>query len=77
MRMKLPGKGALIALLLVFAPGIAFALFELFFVRVPVKGKTLVVGWVSLAVGVMCVVGLLTLVTRDAFRRRKDRSHGP
>lgn len=75
--MRFPGKGALLALLLIFSPGIAFALFEIFFVRVPVQGKTLVVGWASLAVGVACVVGLLTLAARDAVRRRRDRLHGP
>jgi hypothetical protein len=75
--MKFPGKSALIALLLVFSPGIAFALFELFFVRVPVKGRTLIVGWVSLAVGLGCALGLLTLAARDAVRRRKDRLHRP
>ena len=74
--MRLPGKGVLLALLLVFSPGIAFALFEIFFVRVPVQGKTLVVGWVSLAVGVACAVGLLTLVARDAVRKRKHQLHG-
>jgi hypothetical protein len=75
--MRLPGKSVLLALLLIFSPGIAFAMFELFFVRVPVKGRSLVVGWVSLVVGVVCVVGLLTLTVRDAIRRRKDRLHGP
>lgn len=71
--MKLPGKGTLMALLLVFSPGIAFALFELFFVRVPVQGKALVVGWVSLAVGIGCVAGLVVLAVRDAIRQRRDR----
>ena len=63
------------ALLLVFSPGIAFALFELFFVRVPVQGKALVVGWVSLAVGIGCVAGLVVLAVRDAIRQRRDRLH--
>ncbi len=75
--MKLPGKGTLMALLLVFSPGIAFALFELFFVRVPVQGKALVVGWVSLAVGTLCVAGLVVLAVRDAIRQRRDRLHRP
>ena len=75
--MKLPGKGTLIALLLVFSPGIAFALFELFFVQVPVQGKALVVGWVSLAVGIGCVTGLVILAVKDAIRQRRDRLHRP
>jgi len=75
--MRPPGKTALLALLLVFAPGIAFALFELFFVRVPVQGKSLAVGWISLAVGVSCAVGLLWQAARDAIRKRRDRLHDP
>ena len=63
------------ALLLVFSPGIAFALFEIFFVRVPVQGKALVVGWVSLAVGIGCVAGLVILAVRDAIGRRRSRLH--
>jgi len=75
--MKLPGKGTLMALLLVFSPGIAFALFELFFVRVPVQGKALVVGWVSLAVGIGCAAGLVILAVRDTIRQRRGRLHRP
>lgn len=67
----------LMALLLVFAPGIAFALFELFFFPVPVRGKARVVGWASLAVGGLCVVGLVGIMARDALRRRKERVPGP
>jgi hypothetical protein len=74
--MRAPGKSALAALLLIFSPGIAFALFEIFFVRVPVQGRTLVVGWVSLAVGAVCVVGLLWLAARDAVLKRRDRRSG-
>lgn len=74
--MRAPGKSALVALLLIFSPGIAFALFEIFFVRVPVKGKSLVLGWASLAVGIACGAGLLFLAARDAVRRRRDRRRG-
>lgn len=74
--MRPPGKSALTAFVLVFAPGIAFALFELFVARVPVRGKALVAAWASLAVGVLCVAGLLALTARDAVRKRKARLHG-
>lgn len=71
--MKLPGKGTLLAILLVFSPGIAFAVFELFFSPVAVKPRTKLFGWASLAVGVACVVALVVVSVREALQRKKLR----
>ena len=70
--MKLPGKGALLAILLTFSPGIAFALFELFVTDLPVKPRAKLFGWASLVVGFACVVALLAITVKDFIRRRKD-----
>lgn len=73
--MRLPRKGALVAILLVFSPGIAFAVLELFFSPVPVKPNTKLAGWAALVVGAMCIVALAVTFVREAIQRRKQRSH--
>jgi hypothetical protein len=70
--MKLPGKGVWLAILLVFSPGIAFAVFELFFSELPVKLGTKLAGWVALGVGVTCVVLLSIISVREALQRRRQ-----
>ena len=72
--MKFPGKGALLAILLTFSPGIAFALFELFVTDLPVKPRAKVFGWAALAVGFACVVALLAISVRNAIRKREERA---
>jgi len=62
-------KSVLVALLVIFSPGIAFALFEIFFYTGPLRERSRLAAWVFLAVGVACVSGLLYLLARDAFRR--------
>lgn len=74
--MRTPGKGVFLALLVVFAPGIAFALFELFVFQVPVKGRARLMAWAFLAFGLACLAGLLFLVARDALWRLKGRRAG-
>ena len=66
-------KGVLVALLVIFSPGIAFALFELFIFKGPVQARSRLMAWVFLAVGLACVISLLFLLVRDALRRAKDR----
>lgn len=72
--MNVPGKGALLAILLALSPGIAFALFELFVTDLPVKPRAKFFGWASLVAGFACIVALLTITVRDAIRERKDRT---
>jgi hypothetical protein len=62
-------KSVFVALLVVFAPGIVFAVFELFFYTGPLRERSRLAAWVFLTVGVACVIGLLYLLARDAFRR--------
>ena len=62
-------KGVLVALLVVFSPGIAFAVFELFFYAGPLRERSRLAAWVFLTVGVVCVLGLVYLLARDALRR--------
>ncbi|MBI3031419.1 MAG: hypothetical protein HYY64_18115 [Candidatus Rokubacteria bacterium] len=62
-------KGVLVALLVVFAPGIAFAVFELFVFKGPVAERSRLMAWGFLLIGVACVVAVLVLVARDALRR--------
>ncbi|MBI3624669.1 MAG: hypothetical protein HY215_00705 [Candidatus Rokubacteria bacterium] len=62
-------KGVLIALLVIFSPGIAFAVFELFFYAGPLRERSRLAAWAFLTVGVVCVLGLLYLLARDALRR--------
>lgn len=62
-------KSVLVALLVVFSPGIAFAVFELFFYAGPLRERSRLAAWVFLTVGVVSVLGLLYLLARDALRR--------
>ena len=73
--MKFPGKGVWLAILLVFSPGMAFAIFELFLVDLPVKPNTKLAGWAALVVGAMCIVGLAVTLVREAVQRRKRRAN--
>jgi hypothetical protein len=66
-------KGVLVALLVVFSPGIAFALFELFIFKGPVQARSRLMAWAFLAIGLACAVSLLLLLVRDALRRAKGR----
>lgn len=66
-------KSVLAALLVIFAPGIAFAVFELFFYTGPLRERSRLMAWAFLAIGLACVVCLLVLVARDALRRAKGR----
>lgn len=61
------------ALLLVFSPGIAFALFELFVFEGSLKARAQLTAWAFLLVGVACLIGLVFLMVRDAVRHAKDR----
>ncbi len=70
-------KSVLVALLVVFAPGIAFAVFELFFFTGPLRERARLMAWAFLAIGVACVASLLFLVVRDALRGMKGRGAGP
>jgi len=67
-------KGVLVALLVIFAPGIAFAVFELFVFKGPVAERSRLMAWAFLVIAVACLVALLILVARDALRRGRDRS---
>jgi len=67
--MRVPGKSVFLALLVVFLPGIAFALFELFVFKGPVKERARVMAWAFLAIGFACFICLLFLLARDALRR--------
>jgi len=69
-------KGVLVALLVIFAPGIAFAVFELFVFKGPVAERSRLMAWGFLLIGVACVVALLVLVARDALRRVRGRGAG-
>lgn len=71
--MRVPGKGVLVALLLVSSPGIVFAVFELFFFGVPLKGRARVMAWAFLSVALVLVVGLVVVLARDALGRVKRR----
>lgn len=62
-------KSVLVALLVVFSPGIAFAVFELFFYAGPLRERSRLAAWVFLTVGVVSLLGLLYLLARDALRR--------
>ena len=66
-------KGVLVALLLIFSPGIAFAVFELFFYAGPLRERSRLMAWAFLAIGLACFVSLLVVVARDALRRAKGR----
>lgn len=66
-------KGVLVALLVIFSPGIVFAVFELFVFKVPLLERARVMAWAFLVLGLACVGALLFLVARDALRRPKDR----
>jgi len=67
-------KGVLVALLVIFAPGIAFAVFELFVFKGPVAERSRLMAWTFLLIAIACVVALLVLVARDSLRRGRDRS---
>ena len=69
-------KSVLVALLVIFAPGIAFAVFELFVFKGPVAGRSRLMAWGFLLIAVACVVALLVLMARDALRRGRGRSAG-
>lgn len=69
-------KGVLVALLVIFAPGIVFALFELFVFKVPVQARSRLMAWAFLAIAVACFVALLVLVARDALRHVRGRKSG-
>ena len=69
-------KSVLVALLVIFAPGIAFAVFELFVFKGPVAERSRLMAWGFLLIGVACVVALLVLVARDALRHGRDRGAG-
>lgn len=71
--MRVPRKSVFVALLLVFSPGIAFALFELFVFHVPVRGRVRLTAWAFLALGLACLMCLLLLLARDAVRRVRRR----
>lgn len=62
-------KGVFVALLVIFSPGIAFAIFEIFFYAGPLRERSRLAAWVFLTVGVVCILGLLYLLARDALRR--------
>ena len=66
-------KGVFLALLVVFSPGIAFALFELFLFKGPIKERARLMAWAFLAIGLACVLCLLFLLARDVFQRVKGR----
>jgi hypothetical protein len=53
----------------------AFAIFELFLVDLPVKTNTKLAGWAALVVGMMCIVGLAVTLVREAIQRRKRRAN--
>jgi len=69
--MRPPRKGALLAILLAFSPGIAFALLELFFTDLPVRPATKLAGWASLAVGIACVIWLAVISARERMERKR------
>lgn len=69
-------KGVLVALLVIFAPGIAFALFELFFYTGPLRERSRLMAWAFLLIGVACLIAFLVLVARDALRRVKGGGAG-
>lgn len=69
-------KGVLVALLVIFAPGIAFALFELFVFKGPVHARSRLMAWAFLAIAVACLIALLVLVARDALRHVRGRKSG-
>lgn len=69
-------KSVLAALLVIFAPGIAFAVFELFFYTGPLRERSWLMAWAFLLIGIACFIALLALVTRDAVRRLKSRGAG-
>ena len=71
--MRLPGKSVLVALLVVFSPGIAFALFELFIFKGPVQARSRLMAGAFLAIGFACFICLLFLLARDAVRRVRGR----
>ena len=66
-------KSVLVALLVIFAPGIAFAVFELFVFKGPVAERSRLMAWAFLLIAVACVVALLILVARDTLRRGRGR----
>ena len=70
-------KSVLVALLLIFAPGIAFAVFELFVFAVPVRPRARLMAWAFLVIATACLVALLVLVARDALRRRTGGGAAP
>lgn len=67
--MRLPRKSVFVALLVIFSPGIAFALFELFFFTGPIKVRSRLAAWAFLAIGLACVLGLLFHLARDTLPR--------
>jgi len=69
-------KSVLAALLVIFAPGIAFAVFELFFYTGVLRERSRVMAWAFLVIGIACLVALLVLVARDALGRVKGPSAG-
>ena len=73
----MPGKSVFVALLVVFLPGIVFAVFELFVFEVPVKGRSRLAAWVFLMVGAVCFLGLLVALAREGVRRGKGGGAGP
>ena len=71
--MRFPGKSVFVALLVVFSPGIAFALFQLFVFKGPVQKRAQLMAWAFLAIGLACFICLLFLLARDAVRRVRGR----
>ncbi|HLC41939.1 MAG TPA: hypothetical protein VJO34_09995 [Methylomirabilota bacterium] len=67
----------MLAILLAFSPGIAFALFELFVTDLPVKSRAKFFGWVSLGAGIACVAWLAVIYIREAIERKQRRVDQP
>jgi hypothetical protein len=67
----------LLALLLIFLPGIAFALVQLFVFQVEVRPRARLAAWIFLAAGVACAAALVALLARDALRRARGRGARP
>lgn len=61
------------ALLVVFAPGITFALYQLFMFEGTLRARAWLMAWAFLVVGLACFLGLMFLMARDAVRRIKGR----
>lgn len=69
-------KSVFVALLVVFLPGIAFAVFQLFVFQTPVRERARVAAWAFLVIGLACVAALGALLVRDAARSVRRRSLG-